>query len=235
VVQLDRAIGAYGQGFDLETSNHACGLQALTLRCLRRHPLADSAAPGCSDETLLLLAGAVRDAASRALERGEGTPAAAVALSLAELELLVGDPGEVRRFYRLALARGLRAQILLPFPEQEFIERSVLSCCQGEEWRHRYHSVAEQLKAEEEVVPLRILAKALGPAPAGMGPYERCHIWLLNSALVCGLDRVRFVTLWDGSGSDGPGGSAQMADEITRRHGQVVQIDLNAISSRALS
>jgi hypothetical protein len=46
----------------------------------------------------------------------------------------------------------------------------------------------------------------LDPLPAIVHPYERCNLWLLQSALACGVDRVRFITLWNGGGGDDPGG-----------------------------
>ena len=47
-------------------------------------------------------------------------------------------------------------------------------------------------------------------------PFERCNLWLLYTALACGVDKVRFICLWDGSGGDGPGGTAHMYNAINQ-------------------
>ena len=65
----------------------------------------------------------------------------------------------------------------------------------------------------------------LGPLPKGVDPFERCNLWLLYSALACGIDKVRFVTLWNGGGGDGPGGTAHMYNEVKRRTGRVTWLD----------
>ena len=51
-------------------------------------------------------------------------------------------------------------------------------------------------------------------------PFERCNLWLMYSALACGIDKLRFVALWDGGGGDGPGGTAHMYNEVKRRTGR---------------
>jgi hypothetical protein len=48
--------------------------------------------------------------------------------------------------------------------------------------------------------------------------------WVLfYSALVRGLDHVRFI--WLCNGADGAGGAADMVKEVTRRTGQVTWLD----------
>jgi hypothetical protein len=44
-------------------------------------------------------------------------------------------------------------------------------------------------------------------------------------ALACGIARVRFVCLWNGRGSDGPGGTEQMFKEVGQRTGRVTHIN----------
>lgn len=123
-------------------------------------------------------------------------------------------------FIEACQARGVRCQVLLPFPEPTFIEKSVLKSADGEAWRGRYFAMRSQLST-----PPRIMPDELGPDPAGVGPFERCNLWLLYTALVCGIDKVRFVCLWNGGGGDGPGGTAHMYNEVKRRTGRVTRID----------
>ncbi|MBM4200100.1 MAG: DUF4071 domain-containing protein [Gammaproteobacteria bacterium] len=127
-------------------------------------------------------------------------------------------------FLEACQARGVRCQVLLPFPEPEFIERSILPSAGGENWRARFYAVKEKLQD-----PIRIMPEELGPLPAGVDPFERCNLWLLYSALSCGIDKVRFVSLWNGGGGDGPGGTAHMYNEVKRRTGRVTWLDTRTL------
>lgn len=69
------------------------------------------------------------------------------------------------------------------------------------------------------------MPQELGPLPDGVDPFERCNLWLLYSALARGVAKVRMVTLWNGGGGDGPGGTAHMVGEVKRHTGQVIWLD----------
>lgn len=141
-----------------------------------------------------------------------------------DLALCQAAAGGDLLFLEACLPRGVRCQILLPFPEPEFIQRSVLPSAGGDAWRERYYAIKTGLTD-----PVRIMPDELGPLPKGVDPYERCNLWLLDTALACGLDKVRFVCLWNGGGGDAPGGTAHMYDEVRRRTGQVTWIDVRTI------
>jgi len=80
------------------------------------------------------------------------------------------------------------------------------------------------------VVPSAPVELGEPPKNSGEGyPYERCNLWLLYTALAGGVDKVRFVCLWNGGGGDGPGGTAHMYSEVERRTGQVTWIDVRTI------
>jgi tetratricopeptide (TPR) repeat protein len=123
-------------------------------------------------------------------------------------------------FLEACQQRGVRCQVLLPFPEPEFIERSIAPSAGGDKWRDRFYAVKAKLQD-----PIRIMPDELGPLPKGVDPFERCNLWLLYSALACGIDKVRFVALWNGGGGDGPGGTAHMYNEVKRRTGRVTWLD----------
>lgn len=123
-------------------------------------------------------------------------------------------------FLEACQQRGVRCQLLLPFPEPEFIERSIVPSAGGDKWRDRFYAVKAKLQD-----PIRIMPDELGPLPKGVDPFERCNLWLLYSALACGIDKVRFVALWNGGGGDGPGGTAHMYNEVKRRTGRVTWLD----------
>jgi hypothetical protein len=114
--------------------------------------------------------------------------------------------------------------VLLPFDEATFLQRSVLTSVHGEQWRDRYYAMQEKL-----TLPIRVMPEELGPTPPEVNAFERCNLWLLYSALSCGIDRVRFIALWNGSGGDGRGGTAHLYHEVLRRTGRVNWIDTRSL------
>ena len=152
----------------------------------------------------------------------------ALGVRAGDLALVQGAAGGDLLFAEGCAKRGVRVQLLLPLPEPEFIEQSVLGCDGPEDWRARYF----ELKAHLRDAP-RVMPDELGPLPVGGNAYERCNLWLLYSALARGVDKVRFVCLWDGSGGDGPGGTAHMYREVKRRTGRVTWIDTRQLGAAA--
>lgn len=124
-------------------------------------------------------------------------------------------------FLEACLRRGMRCEVLLPFPEPEFVQRSILTSSEGEQWRKRFYALKDQLPAGA----VRVMSYELGPTPQNVDPYERCNLWLLCTALAHGTEKLRFLCLWDGAEGDGPGGTAHMAAEAKRRTGRVIWID----------
>ena len=180
---------------------------------------------------VLLFSGHRVDAPDRAHPRfpREMVPAAAAAIAqvLDELEvgkddyaLVQGASGGDLLFAEACAARGVRTQFLQPFAEPEFIEQSVAASIDGEDWRRRYYALRDKLIDAPRAMP-----DELGPLPPRVNAYERCNQWLLYSALARGVDKVRFICLWDGGGGDGPGGTAHMYREVQRRTGHVHWID----------
>jgi tetratricopeptide (TPR) repeat protein len=180
---------------------------------------------------VLLFSGHMIDAPDRKEARFPADKEAAAAQKIgAALDLLGAGP-EDRGFSQAAAGgdllfleacqqRGVRCQVLLPFAEPEFIERSVLPSVGGDAWRDRFYAATAKLED-----PIRIMSDELGASPKGIDPFVRCNLWLLYSALACGIAKVRFLALWNGDGGDGPGGTAHMYNEVKRRTGRVTWVD----------
>ncbi|MBE0546545.1 MAG: DUF4071 domain-containing protein [Rubrivivax sp.] len=180
---------------------------------------------------VLLFSGHMVDAPDRAKPR---FPAALVPRATAAIERVLdemqagsgdiaftqGAAGGDLIFAEACVRRGVRVQLLLPLPEPEFIEASVMRSADGAAWRDRYYA----LKAQLADAP-REMAAELGPLPADANAFERCNQWLLYTALALGPPKVRFVCLWDGGGGDGPGGTRHMVQEVKRRTGRVAWVD----------
>ncbi len=129
-------------------------------------------------------------------------------------------------FLEACQRRGVRCQVMLPFEEPIFLQKSVLPSCDGEGWRDRYYAMKDRLH-----LPVRIMPEELGAGPPERSAYERCNLWLLYSALACGISHVRFLCLWDGKHGDGPGGTAHMQEELARRTGRIEWIDTRSLPS----
>jgi hypothetical protein len=193
------------------------------------------AAPPLVPRQVLLFSGHMIDAPGRSPPRLPADKEAAAAERLAreldaagacagDLALAQAAAGGDLLFVEACLARGVRCQVLLPFPEPQFIEQSVLRSEHGERWRGRYFAAKARLAD-----PPRIMPAELGPLPRGVNAYERCNLWLLYTALAWGVDKVRFFCLWNGGGGDGPGGTAHMYNEVKRRTGRVTWIDTRTL------
>lgn len=142
-----------------------------------------------------------------------------------DIALTQGACGGDILFTEACQKRGVKVQWLQPFLEPEFIQKSVIRG--GEVWRNRYLDA----KAKLAELPLHA-TEDLGAPPQNTNegyPYERCNLWLLYTALACGVDKVRFVCLWNGNEDDGPGGTAHMYNEVQRRTGRVTWIDTRKI------
>jgi tetratricopeptide (TPR) repeat protein len=135
-----------------------------------------------------------------------------------DLALTQGAYGGDLLFTEVCQQRGVKVQWLQPFDEPKFIQESVIR--HYEVWRDRYLAVKAKL-----TTTIRSAPEQLGPSPKGIDPYERCNYWLLYTALSYGIDKVRFICLWDGAGIVKPGGTAHMYQEVKRRTGQVIWID----------
>ena len=188
-------------------------------------------------DKVFLFSGHMIDAPDRQEARfpSDKAPIAAAAIARAldelgagpdDLALTQGAAGGDILFAEAAIARGVRVQLLQPLPEPEFITASILPSQDGDAWRKRYFA----LRSNPRCLPTRVMPDCLGPLPKDShgkesSPFERCNLWLLNSALALGIGRTRFIGLWNGSGGDGPGGTAHMMKEVQKRTGQVTWLD----------
>jgi tetratricopeptide (TPR) repeat protein len=225
---------------------HSCRDQLLLLKDLGFRPEAVAAGLAVFDRALarqhapeatwqprqvLLFSGHMVDAPGRATPRfpAAAEPLAAKAIADA-LDALGAGPEDLAfsqaasggdlLFVEACQKRGVRCRVLLPFAEPEYLQRSVLPSAGSETWRDRFHAALAG-----DTTTLRVMPDELGPLPDGVDPFERSNLWLLYSALACGVRKVRFVTLWNGGGGDGPGGTAHMVAEVQRLTGQVEWLD----------
>jgi tetratricopeptide (TPR) repeat protein len=180
---------------------------------------------------VVLFTGHIVDAADRATPRFPQTKVAAAAERIAaelaalgtgpdDLALTQGAAGSDLLFIEAAQARGMKVQLLQPFDEPQFLQASVAPS--GAAWQQRYDAMRARL---DPALPIRSAPAELGLPPKGVDPYARCNLWLLNTALACGPERVRLIALWNGAPGDGPGGTEHLVGEVKRRTGRATVID----------
>ena len=142
-----------------------------------------------------------------------------------DLALCSGACGGDILFAEACLRRGVRLDLRLPFAVPAFLEKSVSFA--GESWRTRFCAIKDN-----PLTSLSIMPDEAGTAPVDANPYERTNLWLLQSALAWGEEKVHFICLWNRQGGDGPGGTGHMHDEVNRRTGQVHVLDTNILFIR---
>jgi len=176
---------------------------------------------------VLLFSGHMIDAPGRKETRfppdKEPVAADAIAKTLARIGAVPGDLGICSGacggdllFAEAALARGLRLEIYIPFDEPTFLANSVNFA--DSDWRDRFFA------AKSRAI-LHGMIDELGPLPQGQDLYELNNLWMLDSAVRFGAEKVDFICLWNGRGGDGPGGTQHLMEEVRRRTGRTHWLD----------
>ena len=137
----------------------------------------------------------------------------------ADLGICGGACGGDLLFAQRCLDRDMAVHLYLPFEEPLFLEKSVNFA--GDEWIQRYSRVKADAKTS-----LNVMTDELAPDD---NPYARNNMRMLNDAAAFGMDRLRFIALWDGKAGDGPGGTKHMIETVRKNHGQVWILNINQI------
>ena len=141
-----------------------------------------------------------------------------------DLALTQGAAGGDLLFAEACLARAVPLRLLLPFAEAEFVAVSVLPVVGGADWHARYRRVVAGLGEAPLEAP-----RVLGALPPGVDAFERANLWLLDTALAFGADRLCCICLWDGGGADGPGGTRHLVEAVRAAGGRVLRIDTKTL------
>ena len=169
---------------------------------------------------------APRFPAQKASAAGERIAAALEACDAgpADLALTQGAAGGDLLFVEACEQRRVPVRLLLPLSLDEFLVRSVRPSRDGSTWEQRLRDAIGRL----HVPPLEA-PKVLGALREGADPFVRGNEWLLDHALAFGADRLHCICLWDGGGSDGPGGTRHMVEAVRSRGGRVTWIDTRTL------
>lgn len=121
-------------------------------------------------------------------------------------------------FVEACLKRGMKIEAYLPFESSVFIQESVGFA--GDVWVERFYSVFNHPN-----VTIHLQIDRLGPVPEGDNAFERNNRWTLYSTLVYNIKAIRLIVLWDGQGGSGPGGTADMVQQVRQLGGIVEHLD----------
>jgi hypothetical protein len=110
----------------------------------------------------------------------------------------------------------MRLEIYIPFDEPTFLANSVDFA--GGNWHERYLAVRPK-------ATLHVMPDELGPLPPGENAYERNNQWMLEQAARFGVEKIAFISLWNGQGGDGPGGARHLMDEARRKTARIYWLD----------
>ena len=114
---------------------------------------------------------------------------------------------------------GIKTEMMLALPENQFIEASV----QSEE-----KSLAAALPGASEKHPNPPVLAESPELPKwlqfkrGYDIWQRNNLWLLSEALCLAPRNVTLIALWDGEPGDGPGGTEHMVSLAKERGGRTV-------------
>ena len=116
-------------------------------------------------------------------------------------------------FLEACAARAIPCHIILPFPPEEFLRRSVATEAPGG-WEARFHHLWSNTPSDRR----HILT-----VPESADPYAACNDALLALAEKLGAPEV--IALWDGQTGDGPGGTADLVTKARARGWPVTVIE----------
>jgi tetratricopeptide (TPR) repeat protein len=139
----------------------------------------------------------------------------AIGAKAGDLGLCGGACGGDLLFAEASLERGMRLEVRLAQPENDFLPESVTFADPEHRWERSFLAVTS-----DPATLLLTMPCELGPAPEGVDVHDRCNRWMLYSALSRGLKRLSFVTLWDDAPGDGPGGTENMVEQVRKLTGR---------------
>ena len=141
-----------------------------------------------------------------------------------DLAFTQGAAGGDLLFAEACLARDVPLRLLLPLEAHEFAAKSLLPVTDGAAWQARFAAVVARLGGPPSEAP-----RVLGALGDGEDAFVRGNLWLLDSALAAGAERLCCICLWDGGGGDGPGGTRHLVEAVVAAGGSVVRIDTRSL------
>jgi tetratricopeptide (TPR) repeat protein len=139
-----------------------------------------------------------------------------------DLALCGGACGGDLLFAESCLEHGLHLEIRIPFDVPTFLRESVTFA--GKDWQDKFYKVKNSPNTQ-----LYVMSDEIGAAPKGVDAYVRNNLWQLYTALSWTPEKVHFICLWNRKEGDGPGGTKDMYDQISKHFGHTYILDTNEL------
>jgi hypothetical protein len=117
---------------------------------------------------------------------------------------------------------GIKTEMLLALPENQFIEASVDN--EDKSWLRRFHAQLEKHPNAPVLADSPELPKWL-QFKRGYDIWQRNNLWLLSEALCLAPKNLTVIGLWDGEAGDGPGGTAHMVTLARDRGARFIPLE----------
>jgi hypothetical protein len=117
---------------------------------------------------------------------------------------------------------GIKTEMLLALPENQFIEASVDN--EDKSWLRRFHVQSEKHPNTPVLADSPELPKWL-QFKRGYDIWQRNNLWLLSEALCLAPKNLTVIGLWDGEAGDGPGGTEHMISLARDRGARFIRLD----------
>lgn len=125
-------------------------------------------------------------------------------------------------FHEACGAQKIDTQLYLAVPPDQFSAASVQRGGPG--WVERFLRLTAhtppRVLGDSTVLPAWLAGRA-----DSYTVWSRNNLWMLYNALALDAPFVTLIALWDGSGGDGPGGTADLVQQATARGHKVVILD----------
>lgn len=109
-------------------------------------------------------------------------------------------------FAEACLNRGARVKLLVPLPQDEFLDESVR--LPNSDWEKRFFRLRDKCE-------IQFQHEALGNAPAGTSIFARNNDWSIETARnEAGPAPLYALLVWDQQKGEGPGGTSDVAEKV---------------------
>ena len=124
-------------------------------------------------------------------------------------------------FHEIAARLGVPTELCLALPPDEYCAASVADG--GKEWVARFEALCEGL-------PIRLLPEEAHRDERRLSVWERSNLWMLDRAFAWTRGGVSLLSLWNGKGGDGPGGTADMVSRADAGGARRVPMDARRLA-----
>lgn len=131
-------------------------------------------------------------------------------------------------FHEVCSEANIPTGLYLAVPPDQFSATSVARG--GPTWVERFTALTRRV-SPRILGDATTLPRWLSSRTGGYSVWNRNNLWMLYNALALNAPFVTLIALWDGSGGDGPGGTADLVAQARARGHKVVVLDAGTLKS----